>query len=317
MTKLIIYRFWISNKIGEKQILNHFNGEDDLLNVGNDFCKHIHKNIKSYTDNTGNKRTFTLDSLQKLDENGRSIYGYFDSALTGDRLKIKDGETNLLKLDVDLKDLQSRNFFFLFYIPKGSKHGYLIIQKKSNHGVKNILENTFNQFLQMKGFNDYRFCLDFAQNLNQLAEMLDFGELKEINLTENKIKTDFQCQLNELEGIECDGTYEKSIKFSSKSNVNEYKRVLYNLYKTNFRDYEKINVLGQEFDEVSFIIHHNSVSKTFYVKNKSKTRSDIDITKYLDYVNGEPTIKSLVTTSWKLISEDIIPEIDNEDLIAS
>jgi hypothetical protein len=158
------------------------------------------------------KRTFTLDSIQKLDENGRSIYGYFDSALTGDRLKIKDGETNRLKLDVDLKDLQSRNFFFLFYIPKGSKHGYLIIQKKSNHGVKNILENTFNQFLQMKGFNDYRFCLDFAQNLNQLSEMLDFGELKEINLTENKIKTDFQSQLNELEGIEIEEKYYNLVK---------------------------------------------------------------------------------------------------------
>lgn len=317
MTKLITYRFWISNKIGEKQILNLFNGEEDLLNVGNTFCSHIHQNIKSYTDNTGNKRTFTLDSLQSLDDSERSIYGYFDSALTGDRLKIKDGETNHLKLDVDLKDLQSRNFFFMFYIPKGKTHGYLIVQKKSNHGVKNILEKTFNDFMQMRGYNDYRFCLEYAQNLSQLSEMLTHGELKEINLIESRIKSSFEAQLLDLGGIDSEGNFERTIRFTKRSNVSNYKKVLYELYKTNYNDYDKVNLLGHNFDEISFVIHHNAVSKTFYVKNKSKTRSDIDVTRYLDFVNGEPTIESMLLISWRLIRQDILPDENNQQQQAS
>lgn len=317
MTKLITYRFWISNKIGEKQILSFFNGEEDLLNVGNSFCSHIHRNIKGYTDNIGNKRTFTLDSLQNLNDSQRSIYGYFDSALTGDRLKIKDGDTNQLKLDVELKDLQSRNFFFMFYIPKGKKHGYLVVQKKSNHGVKNILERTFNDFLQMKGYNDFKFCLEYTQNLSQLSEMLTQGELKEINLIENKIKSSFEAQINGQTGLDCDGNFERTIKFTKKSKVSNYKAILFQLYKTNYNDYDKVDLLGQTFDEVSFVIHHNSVSKTFYIKNKSKTRSDIDVTNYLNYVNGEPTNESLLEVSWRLIRHDILPDEDNEQQKAS
>lgn len=317
MTKLIIYRFWVSNKVGEKQILSHFNDEEDLLNVGNSFCNHIHKNIKGYTDNTGNKRTFTLDSMQRVNDTERSIYGYFDSALTGDKLKIKDGETNQIKLDVDLKDLQSRNFFFIFYIPKGKKYGYLIMQKKSNHGVKNILERTFNDFLQMKGYSDFKFCLEYSQNLNQLSEMLTQGELKEINLIENKIKSSFEAQISGQSGIECDGNFERTIKFSKKSNVSNYKAILFQLYKTNFQDYEKVDLLGLSFDEVSFVIHLNSISKTFYVKNKSKTRSDIDVTSHLDFENGEPTIDSLLKVSWKLIRQDVLPDENNQQQKAS
>lgn len=308
MTKLITYRFWISNKIGDKQTLNFFNGEEDLLDVGNSFCNYIHRNIKSYTDNTGNKRTFALDSLQRFDDIERSIYGYFDSALTGDKLKIKDGETNHLKLDVDLKDLQSRNFFFMFYIPKGKTYGYLIVQKKSNHGVKNILEKTFNDFLLLSGYNEYKFSLEYAQNLNQLSEMLTQGELKEINLIKNKIKSSFESQVLDLDGIDSEGNFERKIRFTKRSNVSNYKKVLFELYKSSYHDYDMINLFGESFDEISFVIYQNSVSKTFYVKNKSKTRSDIDVTKYLTYVGGEPTIDSLLSISWNLIRQDFLPD---------
>jgi len=317
MTKLITYRFWISNKIGEKQVLNHFNGEEDLLNVGNAFCNYIYQNIKSYTDNTGNKRTFTLDSLQNLNDSERCLYGYFDSALTGDKLKIKDGDTNNLKLNVDLKDLQSRDFFFMFYIPKGKKFGYLVVQKKSNHGVKNILEKTFNDFLREKGYIDSNFCLEYALNLNQLSEMLTHGELKEINLIENKIKSSFEAQLLDLDGLESDGNFERKIKFTKRSNASNYKKILFQLYRESYYDYEKIDLLGQYFDEVSFVIHHNAVSKTFYVKNKSRTRSDIDVTRYLDYLNGEPTLESLLSVSWRLIRQDVLPDEDSEHQQAS
>ena len=195
-------------------------------------------------------------------------------------------------------------------------YGHLIVQKKSNHGVKNILEKTFNDFLQMRGYNDYRFCLEYAQNLNQLTEMLTQGELKEINLIENKIKSTFEAQLLDLDGIDSEGNFERSIKFTKRSNVSNYKKVLFGLYKTNYHDYEKVNLLGQDFDEVSFVINHRAVSKTFYVKDKSKTRSDIDVTRHLDFVAGEPTTKSLILASWKLIRQDVVPD-ENQQQQAS
>lgn len=127
--KLITYRVSLTNKVDEKQILSYFNGQEDLLNTVNEFCSYIHQNIKTYTDNIGNRRTFTLEGLQKVEDSKRIIHGFFDSALTGDKIKIKENETNSLIYDVKTKDLQSRNFFFMIYVPKNSKHAYLVIQK--------------------------------------------------------------------------------------------------------------------------------------------------------------------------------------------
>lgn len=299
--KLINYRISLSNRANEKQILSYFNGQEDLLNTVNEFCNYIHKNVKSYIDNSGNQRTFTLDGLQKLEDSKRTIYGFFDSALTGDKIKIKENETNNLIYDVKNKDLQSRNFFFMIYIPKNSKYANLVVQKKSNHGVKNILERSFNDFLALKGFIDSRITLEYAPDSNLLNRLLEFGEFKEIKLTKNSLFSSFQEQFDSVEGITNSGIFEQIIKLNKNSRVENFKSLLLNLYNKNYKDYEQIELSNNYFDEISFTIYLDGLSKTFYVKNKSKIRSDVDVTNLVKFENGEPMVSSLIEISWNLI----------------
>ena len=315
--KLITYRVSLSNKANEKQILSYFNGQEDLLNTVNEFCSYIHQNIKSYTDNSGNQRTFTLDGLQKLEDSKRTIYGLFDSALTGDKLKIKENETNNLIYDVKNKDLQSRSFFFMIYIPKNSKYAYLVVQKKSNHGVKNILEKSFNDFLVMKGFIDSRITLEYAPDFNLLNKLIQFGELKEIKLIKNSVFSSFQEQLDNIGEVTNSGTFEQVLKFNKHSRVENFKTLLLKLYRTNYKDYDQIEVSNNYFDEVSFTIHLDGLSKTFYIKNKSIIRSDVDVSNFVKFENGEPTISSLMEISWNLINTVLNNFDTDEDKIAS
>ncbi|SHI33218.1 hypothetical protein [Flavobacterium terrae] len=130
MVKIEIYRFSILNKAKEQQVLNFYNEEEDLLNTMNDFCAYINKNIRDYIDSQGKYRTFTLDGVQKLNHNNRTISGYFDSSYTGEKGKLKDRATNEKIIDIKADNLVSKRFFFLIYIPKNSKYGYLIVKEK-------------------------------------------------------------------------------------------------------------------------------------------------------------------------------------------
>jgi hypothetical protein len=177
-----IYRFSLLNKAKEQQVLSFYNEEEDLLETMDGFCDYLHKNIKDYIDNQGKYRTFTLRGKQKKNIEKRIISGYFDSAYTGERAKVKFGKSNKLKCDIQKMDLISKDFFYLIHVPKKSEYGFLIVQNKENHGIKSIFENEFNSFMRSKGVSNYHLELRQAPPRYFLKNFLEMGNLKEYKL---------------------------------------------------------------------------------------------------------------------------------------
>jgi len=285
---LSVYRFTLLNKAKEQQVLSFYNEEEDLLETMNDFCGFIHKNIRDYIDNQGKYRTFTLSNLQKYDSNKRTVSGHFDSAYTGEKGKVKERKTNRLKYNINEKDLFSKDFFYLIHVPKNSKFGFLIVQKKENHGVKSIFESAFNNFMRMKGVSNYVLELRQAPPRYFIQNYLDFGKLKEFRLIENDLEL---------------GREERIFKLDKNlSEAQNLKRTLIDLFSTMSRSTEKISFLNKgEYDEIAFVLGINGSSKTFYVKNQEKIRSNIDVSNLVEYDNGEPTIESLIKISLDII----------------
>lgn len=251
---LSVYRFSLLNKVKEQQVLSFFNEEEDLLDTMDDFCGYIHKNIRDYIDNQGKYRTFTLSNLQKKDSENRIISGHFDSAYTGEKGKVKDRKTNSLKFDINEKDLFSKEFFYLIHVPKNSKFGFLIVQKKENHGVKSIFENAFNNFMRMKGISNYVLEIRQAPPRYFIQKYLEFGRLKEFRLIENNLAL---------------GREERIFKIDKHvSGVENLKETLINLFSTISESNNKISFLDKgEYDEIAFVLGINGSSKTFYIKN--------------------------------------------------
>ena len=282
-----IYRFSLLNKAKEQQVLSFYNEEEDLLETMNDFCAYLHKNIKGYIDNQGKYRTFTLSNKQSKNIERRIISGYFDSAYTGERGKVKYGKSNKLKCDIQKKDLISKDFFYLIHVPEKSKYGFLIVQKKENHGVKSIFENEFNSFMRMKGVSNYFLELRQAPPRYFLKNFLQNGKLKEYKLISN----------NEL------GREENIFKLNKNEIVKtKIKEILINLFNSNLSIDDKIAFSYKgEYDEISFVLELNGSTKTFYIKNKEKIRSNIDVTDLVEFEMGEPTIQSLIEISLGII----------------
>lgn len=288
MTNLQVYRFMLLNKAKEQQVLSFFNEEEDLLETMNDFCGYIHKNIRDYIDSQGKYRTFTLSNKQEKDIESRIVSGHFDSAYTGEEGKIKDRKTNRLKFDINKLDLFSKEFFYLIHVPKNSKIGYLITEKKENHGVKMIFENAFNNFMRTKGVSNYIIQLRQAPPRYFIKNYLEFGELKEFRLIENNLEL---------------GTEERIFKINKNlSDGKELKKILVDLFNTMSQTKDKIAFLNKgEYDEIAFVLGINGTSKTFYIKNQEKIRSNVDVSKLIEYDNGEPTIESLRKISLEII----------------
>lgn len=296
MINLNIYRFQLLNKAKEQQVLSFYNEEEDLLNTIDDFCSYIHKNIKSYTDAQGKYRTFSLANNQNTDFDKRVISGYFDSAYTGEYGKIKDRRTSSLKYDILKGDLVSKDFFYLFHIPKNSKYGFFIFQKKENHGVKMVFENAFNSFMRSKGVSNYYLELKYAPPRYLISNFLKSGVLKEFRLIHSMPKK------NE-DSLNIDiSKEERVIKISNSAKSEDIKSVLVELFN-NFSTETKIPFLNHgEYDEIAFVINYDGVTKTFYVKNKERIRSSVNVSTMVDFEDGEVTFESLVKVSLELIS---------------
>lgn len=288
MINFQVYRFTLVNKAKEQQVLSFYNEEQDLLDTMDDFCSYVHKNIRDYIDNQGKYRTFTLSNEQEKDPESRIISGFFDSAYTGERGKIKDRKTNRLKFDINKLDLFSKEFFYLIHVPKNSKIGYLITEKKENHGVKMIFESAFNAFMRSKGVSNYTIQLRQPPPKYFIKNYLEYGKLKEFRLIENNLEL---------------GTEERIFKIDKNlSYGKELKNVLVNLFNTTSHSEDKISFLNKgEYDEITFVLVVNGTSKTFYIKNQEKIRSNIDVSMLLEYDNGEPTIDSLRKISLEII----------------
>lgn len=288
MVNLSVYRFSLQNKAKEQQVLSFYNEEEDLLDTMNDFCDYIHKNIRDYIDNQGKYRTFTLSNVQKKDSEKRIISGHFDSAYTGEKGKVKDRKTNRLKYNINKKDLFSKDFFYLIHVPKNSKFGFLIVQKKENHGVKSIFENAFNNFMRMKGVSNFILEIRQAPPRYFIKNYLEFGNLKEFRLIENNLEF---------------GKEERIFKIDKNlTQQQDLKKVLIDLFRTASETNQKIPFMNKgSYDEIAFVLGINGSSKTFYVRNQEKIRSNIDVSNLVDYKEGEPTYESLIKISLDII----------------
>ncbi|MFL1894204.1 hypothetical protein ACJRPK_00790 [Aquimarina sp. 2-A2] len=304
MVIINIYRLSIENNKKESQVLNRFNSETDFLEVIQDFCNYTLSDIYRYSDSKGRPRTFTLSRLPIVDLNKRYIAVNFEPGYTGDEFKVKDGVTNSLKYSASRMDLQSRELFSMFHIPKGSKYGYLCIQKKENFAVKTIVESTLNMFLKKAGYMDFNLKIENAPNYKYLNKMMTQGELKEIRLIRQKpLVFDDTVYLNALEKARINQE-EHVARFNKHSNTSILKNELKKVFMEQYKEFDKISFLGnsEEYDEISFILTLDKITKTFHVKDKSKIRSNMDVSRLVDIVNGEVDLETLVKASFICIN---------------
>lgn len=303
--KVSTFKFFVSNRNGEKHFLANLPGNLDFQDLFEEFCEDIFSNIKNFNEK-GKDKSLTLKEPHKINKEKRAVFGRFDAGTTGDPVDINNPETNETNYSVTADELQARVLNFYAQFPKNKQEGYIVLQRKSTHSIQKSFEDCFNSFLVKKGFegeNKIKFKLTPAPNFKLMERMMSNGDLKEVNLHRNVIPTSFS-EFFEDSAISNLGATIIQLKFNKGAIKDNIKQVLFNIYSKSYNGDEQVEIEGNFYDEVSFTFSLDKVTKTFYVNDKSKIRSEIDITSMVDDIDeGEIPLDDFVKISEKLISE--------------
>jgi hypothetical protein len=291
----------------EDAYLSSFNNVDDFYPVLKKFLNYIYENVNQLKDRAGNETIYlTLEELPTFDDKNRICYGYFSSGISGDTYKVKEVETNTVLMNVDRnKHASFRDVFFYFSIPYNKSQGYLILQRKTNFGIKTKLAPALNGFLAKEGYLENFLTLKNLVHISVYKQMMKLGKLKKVELVKNKIPSSLEEYLNNDENYnQTKGSLRTS--FSSRTGLPEnWKDAIDKLMRRERNETVEIDGLDDNFSDLEFQLEMNGKQKTFYIKNQHRVQPDIDVTNNIDFKNGLPTTKSLVQNAEELLDEVI------------
>lgn len=303
---LSTYIVRVHNSKKEHQLLDKFNQSEDFYTFLKNYLQHIFQNPQqkfNEKDDT-TKIHLTLKEPAKFDDEKRIIYGYFQGGVSGRDLTIKDLHQNTDILKVNRKNHGSfREIFFYFKIPKTSKNGSLVVQRIGRYGVKGILDETLNGYLRELGYRDSRFKLSNVIHGKVFKEMLKNGNLKKVEFIKQMIPSTLEGYLNKNGNFEMEkGTLTTSIQTNTTLG-DSYKQLLERVMSTFKDNRTRIEIEDNEYDEISFELELNGKKKTFYAIYQNRILPDIEVSSDLEYAEGEPTIKSVMSKCEELIND--------------
>jgi hypothetical protein len=305
---LSTYHIKLVNNTKDEQVLNHFNGSSDLFDVMADFFNDLYKNPRQ-ENNDEEKGTivhFTLTSPPTVNKKDRIIYGFINSGLSGDDSDILDIATNDIILSVDPdKHGSFKDLFFYCKIPTERKRGFLILQKRSNFGVKVATETMIKKWLRSQGYMNVYFSLVNVVNGEVFNLMLSRGNLKKVELIYNWApETPDDLMANPDGGVRRTKGKMKTVISSNTTLGDDWKSVAYNVVnKISKRTTVEIYGDEKEFDEMQFELEFNGKRKTFYAKAQHRTLPDIDVTSDIKSVGKRLVLQDLLDKSEELIRE--------------
>lgn len=311
MTNVVVYRIALSNKAKEEQYLNYFNGSNDLLEVMKQFYEYLVDEKVEYNIQ-GKKRILSISSKIEILEEERCLVSILDYGQTGEYSEIRKGDTHKLLHSVNKTDVQVRKLFSLIHVPKNKKYGYIIFEKKANYGAKTIFEKEFNKFLKEKGFLDFRLVMTPELNYRYLSMIIKQGKIKKVTRVLREIQNLYQLELFPF-------PKERRIvdPLPNKQEAFALKRILYSLFFSKHNQSHKLSLGGMnDIDEILFEMLYKGSAITLYIKDKSKIRSNINVTQMLDFENGEPTYESKIRVALELIYEIQGFDIDDINQVA-
>lgn len=309
MEKILLstYLIKIQDRQRNDQILSHFNGTDDFFQVFQNYLNSIFENILATADiRETTALHLTLDEPPTVNEENRSIYGFFSTGVSGEQYQIRDVETREEVLAVQRNHAAFRNIFFYLKMPTQRDSGALILQRKAKFGIKTIFRRTVNQYIREQGYQNNKVLINNIVHGRVYRRMIREGNLKKVELIKKRIPSSIEeYYRNGATPEQIPGTLKTSM-LSPTSLPDNFKRFVDNLFTNPDRERIEIEGIDEEFDEVEFELELNGKKKTFYVMQKHRIQPTIDVTSEIQFTaQGEPTLDSLINQSEELV-RDII-----------
>ncbi|WP_203427672.1 hypothetical protein [Rippkaea orientalis] len=169
--------------------LSLFNGNTDFYNV-------ILECLQELKTRNTNDQYNTYMKVAELYANDRSISGVIESGSYGVSSNLLDVETDSITHKRKENEADVLPFYFLFYLPKETNEGVLILQRTGKSGIRTI----FGNFLKKHFSKKYRgFLLEINTLVSKqlIQQILDKGTIKKLRCVKYDAPTDLVDGLDE------------------------------------------------------------------------------------------------------------------------
>ena len=302
---LATYSIYAYSKDRDENIkLDHLNDntilhESSKFNTLNEILTEFFKQKRPYIDD----KKF-LRVKQYYNDSLKIFYGELEYGPFGTKHTVVNAEN----VDEDEKIIYPEDsvltpYYFYIQLFQNRLDGLLILETKSNSGIKIIFENWINEFLKKIGCTHFEIKLvSFLPEevINQFATQ---GKIRKIRYLSYKLPTDIIDNIDEYEPDEGYAEYIINIK-KEKTKINN--RILNIILNSKNNSDVLMKNIDFEVDDIKLEVELNDSKRTFTIGNLTKTQPARDITYELDIgEDGHRTFDSINTKGFEY-AKDII-----------
>ncbi|MEB3120932.1 MAG: hypothetical protein VKL41_06880 [Snowella sp.] len=278
--------------------LSSFDGYTDLFSVILDF---LQNNLVSNT-NIKNDLYKSYIKISELVRKERIISGIVESGHYGVPSKIRDVETDLITYKKKRNDADVLPFYFLFYLPKDTNEGILILQRTGIYGVRTDIGSFLNKHFSSK-YKNFLMEINTLVNQEQIKKLLYKGVIKKLRCVKYSASRDRFDGLDE--GHE---EFPLDIEIVLSANRIPFINKIKEFFDSNcsVKNLIELRDFNFDYDTVKIDLEINGSLRTVDLSYLPRVRNSFDISdKIVRGDDGQPTFQSIHEVSYDYL-QDII-----------
>jgi hypothetical protein len=278
--------------------LSSFDGYTDLFSVILDF---LQNNLVSNT-NIKNDLYKSYIKISELVRKERIISGIVESGHYGVPSKIRDVETDLITYKKKRNDADVLPFYFLFYLPKDTNEGILILQRTGIYGVRTDIGSFLNKHFSSK-YKNFLLEINTLVREEQIKQLLYKGIIKKLRCVKYSASRDRFDGLDE--GHE---EFPLDIEIVLSANRIPFLNKIKEFFDSNcsVKNLIELRDFNFDYDTVKIDLEFKGSPQTIDLNHLPKVRNYFDISdKIVRGDDGQPTFQSIHEVSSDYL-QDII-----------
>ncbi len=232
---------------------------------------------------------------------GRSVSGIIETGEYGYAADLYNVDQNTVSYQRIETDAEMMPFYFLAYLPARLDEGVILLQRRSNLGIRTIFLNDFAEDFE-RSYRGVKVVFNPLVPQQLLNEYMRNGRLTKIRFIRYGIPSDLSDAYDAGGHVEDEGTAE--MVFSPKRGrsiplLNRLREVMAGRREIR----EMIELRGYEYDNVKVELNVRGGKKTLDLSDVMKMRAYVDVTSDIRInSDGHPEFDSIDTVAQELMS---------------
>ena len=285
----------IDKSTGHNLSLGDFSSEYDLITIFNQYLQE--RKVGHSKDDESQKLLRVLRFTSEL----FSVNGIVETGEYGYTADLFNVDTETVSYQRVGSDAEMMPFYFLAHLPSHLDKGVILLQRRSNHGIRTVLLKDFAKYVEKsnKGVKVVVSPLVPPQLVN---EYLQNGRLTKIRLIRYSLPSDLADAYDTGGHVENEGTAELVFRPSRGKGlplINRIRDVLAGRREIR----EMVELANLDYDNVKVEIEVMGSKKTLDLSNVMKMRANVDITSDVRIGDdGHPEFASIDTIAQGLMN---------------